>query len=89
MKKTIFLSAAALALILGACNRSSNSTEQTKSTDSTTTSGAITTQTFKLDTTKLKSGNTFYQCEMDPEVLSDKPGNCPTCEMSLSEIKKK
>ncbi|MBL0103597.1 MAG: hypothetical protein IPP51_07515 [Bacteroidetes bacterium] len=49
----------------------------------------VSSQVFNLDTTKLKSGDAFYQCEMNPEVLSDKPGSCPTCGMDLSEIKKK
>lgn len=79
MKKTIIISATALALMLGACNSSSKKTEQANSTS----------QTFNLDTTKLKSGDTFYQCDMDPEVLSDKAGMCPTCEMELTEMKKK
>lgn len=46
------------------------------------------TQNFSLDTTKLKSGTSYYQCEMDPEVISDNPGKCPKCEMDLTEIKK-
>ena len=46
-------------------------------------------QTFNLDTNKLNSGDAFYQCEMHPEVLSDKTGNCPKCRMELMEIKKK
>lgn len=80
MKKIIILSATALALMLDACNSSSNKTEQTNSTS----------QIFNLDTTKLKSGETFYQCVcMDPEVLSDKAGDCPKCDMELTEIKKK
>ena len=81
MKKTIIRSAIALTLMLAACNKSSSKTEQTNTTS----------QTFNLDTTKLKSGETFYQCDMNPEVLSDKAGNCPKCEchMELSEMKKK
>ena len=81
MKKTIIVSVAALALVLGACNNSSNMSEQSNKTD--------TTETFYIDTTKLKSGETFYQCEMNPEVILDSPGNCPKCGMKLSKMKKK
>ena len=77
MKKIIASSVISLTLILGACNNSS-----TKPTNSSS-------QVFNLDTTKLKSGETFYQCEMHTEVLSDKAGNCPKCDMELSEMKKK
>lgn len=77
MKKIIATSVISLTLILGACNTSSNKPTNDSS------------QVFNLDTTKLKSGETFYQCEMHPEVLSDKAGNCPKCDMELSEMKKK
>lgn len=88
MKYTTFLSITLILLMFGACNSSSNKNEQTYSTDSTKTKSVSTGQTFNLDTTKLKKGDVFYQCEMDPEILSDKPGNCPKCEMELSEMKK-
>lgn len=81
MNRTLILSAVALTLMLGACNNSSNKSEQTNSSN--------TSQTFNLDTTKLKSGDTFYQCKMNPEVISDKTGNCPKCGMELREMKKK
>ena len=67
MKKVIILSATALTLIFSACGNSS------------TTKGSPET----VDTTKLKTGEVFYQCEMNPEVLSDKPGSCPKCGMDL------
>ena len=88
MKNTILLSIA-FALMLGACNSPSNNNEQSNlKKDSTEAKNASTAQTFELDTTKLKSGEPFYQCEMHPEVLSDKPGNCPKCGMELSKIMK-
>jgi PBP1b-binding outer membrane lipoprotein LpoB len=80
MKKTIILSISALAFILGSCNNTPKSS---------TESNSSATQNFKLDTTSLKSGDTFYQCEMDPEILSDKPGTCPKCEMELEKMAKK
>ena len=75
MKKLALLSFAAM-LILGACNNSS-------------TSNGNSSQTATMDTTKLKSGESFYQCEMHPEVLSDKPGACAKCGMDLEKITKK
>lgn len=45
-------------------------------------------QAFNPDTAKLKAGETFYQCKMHPEVLSEKPGNCPKCGMELSKMKR-
>ena len=38
------------------------------------------------DTTKIKKvkpANVQYTCTMHPEVLSDKPGKCPKCGMTL------
>jgi uncharacterized protein YcfL len=75
MKKLALLSFA-IVLIISACNNSS-------------TSSSNSTQTFNLDTTKLKNGESFYQCEMNPEVISDKPGSCPKCGMDLEKINKK
>ncbi len=86
MKKTISLSILFLVLIFVACNNSSNQNENKTSADSKIAEKANTNQNFNLDTTKLKSGEAFYQCEMHPEVLSDKPGNCPKCGMELLEM---
>jgi Heavy metal binding domain len=88
MKRAIIISAGILALFFGACKNSTNKNEQAKSTDTTSEQTVNSTQNFELDTTKLKSGETFYQCVMDREVLSDKPGSCPKCEMALSGRKK-
>lgn len=30
----------------------------------------------------------FYTCSMDPQVVEDKPGNCPICGMPLTAVKK-
>lgn len=78
MKKSIILTAVVIAFMFAGCNSSSSKNEQTKS-DS---------QSFNLDTTKLASGETFYQCEMHHEINSDKMGICPTCKMDLTELKK-
>ena len=73
MKKVILLSAIASAFVLGSCGNSSTESKQTSS----------------LDTTKLAKGDTFYQCEMHPEALSDKTGTCPKCGMDLMKAEKK
>jgi hypothetical protein len=75
MKKIIFLSAVSIALLISACNKCSNSSSPKESTQT-------------MDTTKLKTGDVFYQCEMDREVLSDKPGTCSKCGMNLSKVTK-
>ena len=77
MKKIIL--PLSFALILGACNTPVNNTKA-ESTDSLKT---------VVDTTKLAKGAIFYQCEMNLEVLSDKPGKCPKCGMDLEEIRKR
>ncbi len=79
IKKLILLITAIIALSVVGCKNATSTGEQTNST-----------QTFNLDTTKLKDGEVFYQCEMHPEVLSDKAGNCPKCGgMELSIVIKK
>ena len=76
MKKPLILLIAITAFMFSACN-SSTTTEQSNSN----------LQSF--DTTKLKAGDVFYQCEMHPEVLSDKAGTCSKCGMDLMKIEKK
>ena len=47
-------------------------------------------QTSKQKTSTAKSDTTakyIYTCTMHPEVMKDKPGNCPKCGMTL--VKKK
>jgi len=36
-------------------------------------------------TKKAKPANVQYTCTMHPEVISDKPGKCPKCGMTLVE----
>lgn len=35
-----------------------------------------------------KDPDVIYTCSMDPQVTSDKPGNCPICGMTLTPVKK-
>ncbi len=88
MRKSNIILTAAFALMLCACSTSSNKNEQSNATDSAGVQSTAMEQIFNLDTTILASGATFYQCEMDPEVLSDNPGSCPKCGMYLSARKK-
>src|SRR5882757_7052939 len=31
----------------------------------------------------------FYTCSMHPQIMQDKPGNCPICGMKLIQVEKK
>lgn len=88
MKQKILLACVALTIMLSACNSSSDHSAQKNNTDSLSTVGNTSVQTFNLDTTTLSSGASYYQCEMDPEVISDKPGSCSKCGMELTALKK-
>lgn len=41
------------------------------------------TQVWKVMAAATKNGAQQYTCTMHPEVISDKPGNCPKCNMPL------
>ena len=77
MKKITLLTATIALLIVG-CTNSSTKTEDKK-----------TAQTMTADTTKMKTGDIYYQCEMHPDVLSDKAGTCTKCDMELVKMVKK
>ena len=70
MKQFIIIATVAFSLFMSACS-------STK-TDSNS-------QSFKFDTTNVKTGEAFYQCPMHPAVISDKPGDCPECGMALEK----
>ncbi len=76
MKKNSSLLVMAIAICLSACNNAS-----TKNNNAATT--------ISLDTNKLKSGELFYQCEMDADVISNKADTCAKCGMDLEKIVKK
>ena len=77
MKNSITSLIVIVTLTLCSCSSSSSSEKYNTST-----------QKFNMDTTTLKKGAVFYQCEMDPQVITDKARNCPACGMELSEIVK-
>ena len=85
MKKSMILLPAIL-LNLGACNSPSSKNEPTHMEPKKSENAS---QTFNLDTTNIKSGQNYYQCPMDLEVISDIAGACPKCGMDLEAITKK
>lgn len=42
-------------------------------------------ETTGADTGTVIKAATVYTCPMHPEILSDKPGTCPVCNMDLVE----
>ncbi|MBC7511305.1 MAG: efflux RND transporter periplasmic adaptor subunit, partial [Ferruginibacter sp.] len=40
------------------------------------------------DTKHAGHGDVYYTCSMHPQVMQDKPGNCPICGMKLIEVTK-
>ena len=45
--------------------------------------------TLSCENKKLTTdADVFYTCSMDPQVVSEKPGNCPICGMPLTLVKK-
>jgi hypothetical protein len=44
-------------------------------------------QTKEKPATTKEVAKVQYTCTMHPEVISDKPGNCPKCGMTLVEKK--
>lgn len=39
-------------------------------------------------TVTVNTGDTYYTCSMDPQVIEYKPGKCPICHMQLTQVKK-
>lgn len=38
--------------------------------------------------TEMAGPDEYYTCSMDPQVIENKPGNCPICHMKLIKVKK-
>ena len=73
--KILFCTVAFAAFFFAACNSSTTKTE--------------TKEEAKQDSTLIApqpGDRVMYQCPMDPEEISDKPGKCPKCGMDLEKI---
>ena len=66
---------ASLTASLVACNNSNTKTDNS------------TTQTDTSGMKKVMDTDTMYTCKMHPDVMSDKPGKCPKCGMTLVKQK--
>ncbi len=78
MKKIkLLIFAVTVALIAVACN-SSTKTEQSNSGASINA----------FDTTAIASGESYYQCPMHPDQISNKTGSCTKCGMDLEKVVK-
>jgi len=77
MKSKLIICIVAFAAIsLAACNSSTKPAE-TKEEAKTDTTAMIAPQ---------PGDRVIYQCPMDPEEVSDKPGKCPKCGMDLEKV---
>ena len=45
-----------------------------------------TDRAYSIDADRSPAGKRSYTCPMHPEVISDKPGNCPKCGMTLEPM---
>jgi hypothetical protein len=82
MKKHILVITAGIVMLV-ACKSSTKTNEKDAKVQ------VDSTQVFNLDTAALVAGTVYYQCPMDPEEISDKPGVCPKCGMDLEPMTKK
>ena len=46
-----------------------------------------TDRAYSIDADRSPAGKRSYTCPMHPEVISDKPGNCPKCGMTLEPMR--
>ena len=42
----------------------------------------------KTQTSEIAGPDEYFTCSMDPQVIENKPGNCPICHMRLIKVKK-
>ncbi|MCC2548746.1 efflux RND transporter periplasmic adaptor subunit [Hymenobacter sp. BT175] len=61
-----------LALLLGACQ-----------SDKTSADAGNTAEAAAVDTHNHESAGDVYTCPMHPQIIRDKPGDCPVCGMAL------
>ncbi len=89
MKITTTVISIAVLLMTSACNNTTGNSENVESATTTEAPAKDTTPFQAIDTTKLATGAMYYQCSMDPEVITVKPVDCPKCGMKLDMKHKK
>jgi uncharacterized lipoprotein YajG len=81
------LSIMVVILIITGCGREKdeNTSKQTVVQKNTEVS-IIRNGVINVDSIDTKKDGKVYQCPMDVNVISDKPGICPLCKMDLEEV---
>lgn len=77
------------AAIFAGCNKDNTKNEQ-KQTANTSVSASnesiIRSKDVNVADIDVNKDNKVFQCPMDFDVISDKPGTCPKCKMELEEV---
>jgi hypothetical protein len=63
-----------------------NQTQQQAGKKDTSELSIVRDKNVNIDSIDSNKDGYLYQCEMDYDVISDKPGTCPKCGMELKKV---